>query len=416
MRTISAGSGAQDRLRDHVKIFFGGETLVRTGSYRDHLPGRGMLTSLLFFALIVISNVAQGGTLTLVETGGSFASGNLSTESGAAAFAQDVLAAGTIPSHQTPHLNDGLYGNSNSWIGGVDGSFAGVAFSTTTSPGLSGQRTVNRIAFGRDNTGVFGDRSDGTYTIQYTTEFNPNDLTPSSEWKTIDSTVVGGNAARKVYEFDPVLATGFRVLTDSATPDLIAIDELESYESSLRLAEVGGTIGTGLLSSTAFAKDEIGGGLLPAHQTEHLNDGIYGNANSWIGDSSNSFAGLSFSGLSEINRFAFGRDNLGVFNDRSAGTYTLQYTLTPNPDENTLNTDWITLDTLEYGTPDGLRHAYEFDPVLATGIRLKADTPGTGIDELEVYGTVVVPEPSSIVLMGIAGIVFAMTMCWRRAK
>ncbi len=197
----------------------------------DYLySGRGFLTACILSLLVVVASVAHAAPLTLIQTGGSFDPGNLSTEPGATAFAQDVIFGGSLPIHQIPHLNDGIYGNSNSWIGSVDGSFAGVAFSTTVLPSLVGQRNVNRIAFGRDNTGAFTDRSNGTYIVQFTTVSSPNALTPGSAWTTIDTVAVSGSAVRKLYEFDPVLATGIRLITNLEAPGgVIGIDELEIY-------------------------------------------------------------------------------------------------------------------------------------------------------------------------------------------
>jgi len=164
----------------------------------------------------------------------------------------------------------------------------------------------------------------------------------------------------------------------------------------------GGSAPTNLArlpGAAPFVIDSLAG--YPIHDFSHLNDGTYGNANSWIGNSgSPGYAGIRFGGLFTISSFAFGRDNLGTFNDRTLGLYTLQYTrvavpgtattFTGNPD-----TGWATIGTLNYqGAGLGLfahpsrRHRYAFDPVEATGLRLVV--PGTGlasgtaIDELEV--------------------------------
>ncbi len=158
------------------------------------------------------------------------------------------------------------------------------------------------------------------------------------------------------------------------------------------VAEVGEMTTPGNLAATgvAFAKDVIAG--VASHQIAHLNDGQYGNDQSWIGGTSDSFAGISF-GASPVSvaSIAFGRDNGGEFQeftDRSLGRYTLQYTAFPNPDETIAATNWITIKELDYNTLEPaaphLRHRYNFNAVAATGVRILTP-PDAAIDELEVY-------------------------------
>ena len=152
--------------------------------------------------------------------------------------------------------------------------------------------------------------------------------------------------------------------------------------------------------SAPFVIDSLSG--FPIHNFTGLTDGVYGNNNSWIGNTGNpGYAGVRFGALSTVSSVAFGRDNTGTFPDRTFGLYTLQYTrvaapgtgttVTQNPD-----TGWATIGTLNYQSAGtGLfanpsrRHRFAFTPVQATGIRLVV--PGTGIgaggtciDELEV--------------------------------
>ena len=139
----------------------------------------------------------------------------------------------------------------------------------------------------------------------------------------------------------------------------------------------------------------------PIHDYLHLNDGVYGNANSWIGNSGNpGYAGVRFGGQFTISSIAFGRDNTATYSDRTLGLYTLQYTRVASPGTGTTvtqnpDTGWANIGTLNYQSAGtGLfanpsrRHRFTFTPVDATGIRLVV--PGTGIgagtciDELEV--------------------------------
>src|SRR5262249_27440080 len=90
----------------------------------------------------------------------------------------------SIPFHRAVNLNDGLYGNSHSWISanGVGGTsdpdpFAGLSLGESV--------TVTNIAWSRDNGDVPGDccggtlmdRVFGTYRLQYTTVASPDATT-----------------------------------------------------------------------------------------------------------------------------------------------------------------------------------------------------------------------------------------------
>ena len=169
----------------------------------------------------------------------------------------------------------------------------------------------------------------------------------------------------------------------------------------------------------AFAKNLIvDGAFSPTHRIDNLNDGLYGNENSWIGhdaafgeaNGNPNFAGVNLGGEFLINEIAFGRDSDGVvsFADRAAGVYILQYTDVENPDATTSDLDWITLGTATLSPTDPqrfLRHSYTFDDVLATGVRILTQN-GEGqiaIDEIEVFGTAV-PEPASIALWSLLGV------------
>ena len=151
--------------------------------------------------------------------------------------------------------------------------------------------------------------------------------------------------------------------------------------------------------ATPFVINSLAG--FPIHDFSHLNDGIYGNANSWIGNSgSPGFAGIALGGLFTVNGIAFGRDNTGQSTDRSVGAYTLQYTRVATPATSTPvtgdpSTGWAPIGKITYQatgtglfTSASLRHRFSFDPVDATGIRLLVPATGLGsgtcIDELEV--------------------------------
>ncbi len=165
----------------------------------------------------------------------------------------------------------------------------------------------------------------------------------------------------------------------------------------LTLEQEGGTFAANDLaaSGTAFAKDVLTG--YAAHSIPHLNDLRYGNSNSWIAGSANSFAGINLGATAvSVNRMAFGRDNSGGIGDRCIDLYTLQYTTVANPDASTADSSWTTIGTLDYQSAGGAnfanphqRHVFSFSTVTATGLRLKTVADGTCIDEIEIYNLVV---------------------------
>ena len=180
-------------------------------------------------------------------------------------------------------------------------------------------------------------------------------------------------------------------IREASPPDSLLVEEGGTFaEDNIAAASAGGV---------AFAWDELDYGGV--HTIAHLNDEIYGNDNSWIGSNPSptlgkGFAGIAFDGVYEIDRIAFGRDNLDEYEDRYAGEYLLQYTTVPNPDKATSDENWTDITTIwlpadSFGNPN-VRHLYEFSPVSATGIRLivpytfsQSSGQGTAIDEIEVY-------------------------------
>lgn len=344
---------------------------------------------------------ATGGALTLVQTGGTIMATNYSTAAGATPFAKDVIPA--APTHSITWLNNGTYGNASSWIGNSLNSFCGVSFGTT--------RTIGSVAWGRDNTGTYSDRCAGTYTLQYTTAATVNAATTA--WTTIGTITYASNAPananRHVYSFTEVSATGIRLICPgNSFTDGACIDELEAgpYIAPppppapvFKLMATGGNMDNATnmaLGATPFAKDLVGNGAYaPTHTIAGINDGIYGNPNSWIGETSGSFAGVGFPTLRQIGRVAWGRDNTGTYFDRAEGVYTVQYTTVLNPTASTPAGSWTTIGTVTMDATVGLpasRHLLEFAPVIASGIRIIAPGAGVGsgacIDELEIYAPV----------------------------
>jgi hypothetical protein len=360
-------------------------------------PGMNTVSAEVHQAGRLLVPGASGGTgLNLLQVGGSIMTVNHARAAGAVAFAKDVIPA--APTHSIAGLNNGTYGNASSWIGNSLNSFCGISFGSQPV-------ALGSVAWGRDSTGQFSDRCAGTYTLEYTTVPNPNAATTA--WTVIGSVTYPSNgsafAIRRLYGFPEVQATGIRLrCPGNSFTDGACIDELEAGPTVPPPAPVFTLMATGgklnaatnlAIGATAFAKDLIGNGsFAPTHTIGGLNDGIYGNPNSWIGNSTNSFAGIAFASPRMVGRVAFGRDNTGSFSDRAEGIYTVQYTTVPGPTAATPEASWTTVGTItvnaDLGAP-ALRHVFAFAPVEVTGIRVIV--PGNGVssgacvDELEVY-------------------------------
>ena len=228
---------------------------------------------------ILASAVSSEAQLTLNQVGGTIGGGNYGTQGGTSAFGLDEIGGGSLSIHKIPNVRDGIYGNSNSWIGDSLNSFVGLNFGTTPV-------SVGRVAWGRDNTGTFGDRTGGVYDVHYTQVANPGaglgvTGNPATGWTSIGSVnyVFGGApgspismSLRHEWSFPSVNATGVRLTAPgSSFADGAAIDELEAYSfaaAPISLVTTGGTMNVPTniaLTSTAFAKDLINGGGFAAH-------------------------------------------------------------------------------------------------------------------------------------------------------
>jgi hypothetical protein len=370
-----------------------------------------------------------------------------------------------IPFHRAVNLNDGLYGNANSWIAnfiaGDADPFAGLSFGGTVS--------ITNIAWGRDNGNVAGDccggtltdRSIDTYTLQYTAVTTPDATTPdtgdaTTGWQNL-GTVTYASAAppfftphlRHRYDISAVAATGIRIKVGNGNT---AIDEIEINTSTtppaplppLGIAPAAGyaiawdgndghynnpavvappPANRALASAgtTPFTSTDLGPAIgVPFHVAANLNDGLYGNANSWIpnfvGGDPAPFAGLNFNGTVAITNLAWSRDNGnvaadccgGTATDRALGTYTIQFTSVASPDSSTAETGdaatgWEDLGMINYRRAEApdfnphLRHRFDVSasgaPIEATGLRIKVPDANSDIDEIEVNTAATAPAP-----------------------
>ncbi|MBX3747349.1 MAG: hypothetical protein KF833_18725 [Verrucomicrobiae bacterium] len=412
----------------------------------------------------VVLEPAPGYTLAWDGNNGGYSSlepGALAPENdalagtGTAAFASSSFQPGGI--HDFPNVNDGYYGNSSSWIADFTADppdlqpFIGLAFHRTVA--------IASIAWGRDNGdgsepscgGTCTDRAIGLYTLQFTRVTLPDEFTPdtgnaATGWETLGTVeyLPGPDtpafSAYLRHRFDvaqdgaPIPATGLRILVPNTGT---AIDEIEvnppadpvpPLSSFITWTNAPGftiswDLNDGALydpsspapaplndaspsrGTVAFGSSELG---LGTHLIAHVNDGLYGNARSWIPDAADAapFIGLDFGRLVPIRHVAWSRDNGddgdccgGELTDRALGIYTLQVTRVANPAAATAETGdpatgWAEVGSIHYRAPGPVftphrRHRFDLStasglPIPATGLRIKVSNPGTAIDEIEV--------------------------------
>jgi hypothetical protein len=112
-----------------------------------------------------------------LEVFGPDSAANLALASNGGKASASSLLAG-YPIHQVTHLNDGLYGNSHSWVAsGSRNEWAQIE--------LPQSRTVSRIVFSRDREGRFADRLPGAVEVRLSDD--------GKNWRSVASLDDGGS-------------------------------------------------------------------------------------------------------------------------------------------------------------------------------------------------------------------------------
>jgi len=399
-----------------------------------------------------------------------------SVSRGAVAFGSSELNFGV---HFIHNVNDGFYGNTHSWIPDFAANpdpapFIGIRFGHKID--------LRSLAWGRDNGDVAGDccggtltdRALGLYTIQVTTAANPGTSTPEacgpypeSGWVTIGTIDYRANNPTYFnsylrHRFDlsatsgAIQATGIRIKVPNNNSDIDEIEvnsNLAIEQNSLSISNAPGFNlvwdgNDGQFNNSAagaappanqalatagtipFTSSDLGPVLaIPFHRAVNLNDGLYGNAHSWISANGvggatdpDPFAGLNFGGSINVTNISWGRDNgdtgEGTFTDRAIGSYRLQYTTVSSPDATTADTGdastgWQDVGTVTYIAANPpfltpyLRHRFDLSaggaPIEATGIRIKVSNGQMDIDEIEINSPASVPAPPPLVITPAAG-------------
>ncbi|MBN2138555.1 MAG: discoidin domain-containing protein [Sedimentisphaerales bacterium] len=169
-----------------------------------------------FVRLVILESVQAQPCIDELEVYSAQGGANLALAvSGAKAAASSCLAGYAI--HQVSHLNDGLYGNSHSWIAaGTQNEWVQIEFPTVVS--------VGSVIFSRDREGRYSDRLPASIEIRISTD--------GANWKTV--------ASRSVFPMLPVGRSGQIDLL----PYAFECEDLtwRKYDSSDSLSRVLGQI------------------------------------------------------------------------------------------------------------------------------------------------------------------------------
>ncbi|MCU0792698.1 MAG: hypothetical protein MUE42_07570 [Opitutaceae bacterium] len=225
--------------------------------------------------------------------------------------------------------------------------------------------------------------------------------------------------------------------------------------SDFVLIESGGTFSTEFVNVAAAANGAVAFGdseYGTPHFIPNINDGRYGNSYSWlaanvgtVGSYEELFVGVGvvFSAPADITSLALGRDNTGQYTDRADAEYRIQYSTTPIAGFNPATAVWNPIGVIFPldNNPSSIRRLYSFGAGVisnVTAVRIltvaggehfdysdyNPETEettnyyipyaGQAIDELEVYSTTAIPEPSAFA--GLAGLAALAMVATRRGK
>jgi Protein of unknown function (DUF1553)/Protein of unknown function (DUF1549)/Planctomycete cytochrome C len=122
--------------------------------------------------------------------------------------------------------------------------------------------------------------------------------------------------------FSPVRAKFIRFTIEATNSSEPCLDELEVYG-----VDAGGSQPLNLALASSGAKPTSSGNYagVAIHKLEHVNDGKYGNSQSWISDTPGSgWVRIELKEPAEIERIVWGRDRNGAYADRLAVKYKIE--------------------------------------------------------------------------------------------
>ncbi len=223
-----------------------------------------------------------------------------------------VIASGSTESesHQLRFANDGIFGNDSSWMSNAKG-YGWLQFE------LPNESQITRVAWGRDRTGKFDDRTPTAYRIH---------LGESPQQMRVVAELLPERPAvdrKRIHDRIPFTLTQKLRLTIEATNSLEpCIDEIEVFNRN----------GMNVALRSAGTKVTTSGNTLVSevHDPTYLHDGIFGNDRSWLGnENGRGWVELEFARPEEIGSVVWSRDRSGSLVDRLPIEYFIELD-TPN--------------------------------------------------------------------------------------
>jgi hypothetical protein len=134
------------------------------------------------------------------------------------------------------------------------------------------------------------------------------------------------NPRRNVERFGPATARFVRFTIDATNNQMEpCIDELEVFTADERPRNVA--LASGGAKATASSTYPNN----PSHKLEHLNDGRFGNEQSWISNEpAKGWVQIELPGVFRLQRIVWGRDRNGVYQDRLPTQYKIEVATIPD--------------------------------------------------------------------------------------
>lgn len=178
--------------------------------------------------LLVAVGAGVQAQLTLIEIGGVPKAGNLALWStGASPFASSALAG--YPYHSIQGLNDGWYGNNGNINYGDGSGTSGASWIAAGAPVTAGVQfmnptTVAEIAWGRDSSQTYSERTSGQYFVEVSLD--------GANWTPVGDVTLGdftpNDSKRHLYSFAPQSNVRYLRLRINGNSG-VCVEEIEAY-------------------------------------------------------------------------------------------------------------------------------------------------------------------------------------------
>ena len=232
-------------------------------------------------------NVALASLGTTVKTSGSNASAN----------------------HKLKYINDGLPGNSRSWMSDTAGR-GWVLFE------LQEPMRISKVVWSRDRNGKLTDRLATAYRLE--AGLQKADLQMLAQVAPLRPAV---NRRSTTDQFTPTRAKRLRFTIDATNSLDPCLDELEVFN----------TKGENVALASLGAKVRVSGSqpVENRHDASFVHDGRFGNSRSWLGNEpGRGWIEFEFAEVHELSRVVWSRDREGPFEDRLPIAYKIEVTET----------------------------------------------------------------------------------------